>query len=89
MVPLFRSLISIPAGVTRMPAWRFVLFTTAGSLVWNTIFVLAGYGLGANWSRVEPYASVFQNIVIAAVVLFLGYAIVKRVRKRRAQSDAS
>ncbi|OOL32088.1 membrane protein [Rhodococcus rhodochrous] len=89
MVPLFRSLISIPAGVTRMPAWRFVLFTTAGSLVWNTIFVLAGYGLGANWARVEPYAAVFQNIVIAAVVLFLGYAIVKRVRKRRAQSGAN
>lgn len=89
MVPLFRSLISIPAGVTRMPAWRFVLFTTAGSLIWNSIFVFAGYGLGANWSRVEPYAATFQNLVIAAVVLFAGYAVVKRVRKRRAQSDAN
>jgi membrane protein DedA with SNARE-associated domain len=41
MVPLFRSLISIPAGVTRMPLWKFGLLTAAGSALWNTIFVLA------------------------------------------------
>src|SRR5690349_2022926 len=46
MVPIFRSLISIPAGVERMPLGTFLLYTTLGSLVWNTTFVLAGYLLG-------------------------------------------
>ncbi|UTT49926.1 MULTISPECIES: DedA family protein [Rhodococcus] len=82
MVPVFRSLISIPAGVTRMPIWQFLAFTTAGSLIWNSIFVLAGYQLGENWSAVEPYASALQYVVIAVVVAVLGYGIVRRIRSR-------
>ncbi|SED32359.1 membrane protein DedA, SNARE-associated domain [Rhodococcus pyridinivorans] len=82
MVPVFRSLISIPAGVTRMPIWQFLAFTTAGSLVWNSIFVLAGYQLGENWSAVEPYASALQYVVIAVVVAVIGYGIVRRIRSR-------
>lgn len=82
MVPVFRSLISIPAGVTRMPIWQFLAFTTAGSLIWNSIFVLAGYQLGENWSAIEPYASALQYVVIAVVVAVLGYGIVRRIRSR-------
>ncbi|EHK82780.1 DedA family protein [Rhodococcus pyridinivorans] len=82
MVPVFRSLISIPAGVTRMPIWQFLAFTTAGSLIWNSIFVLAGYQLGENWSAVEPYASALQYVVIAVVVAVIGYGLVKRIRSR-------
>ena len=46
MIPIFRSLISIPAGIERMPVWKFLGLTTAGSLIWNSIFVFAGYYLG-------------------------------------------
>jgi membrane protein DedA with SNARE-associated domain len=46
MVPGVRSLVSIPAGARRMPWWEFVLFTGAGSLIWNTVFVAGGYALG-------------------------------------------
>ncbi|UIN31244.1 DedA family protein [Microbacterium binotii] len=80
MVPLFRSFISIPAGVTRMPLWRFVLLTAAGSLVWNTIFVLAGYFLGESWHIVEQYAEVFQVIVIVGVAAGIAWFVVARVR---------
>jgi membrane protein DedA with SNARE-associated domain len=52
MVPMVRSLVSIPAGTTGMPLGRFALLTTAGSLIWNTVFVVAGYLLGANWGIV-------------------------------------
>src|ERR1044072_8473044 len=52
MIPIFRSLISIPAGVERMPLPVFTALTTLGSAIWNTIFVLAGYLLGANWTDV-------------------------------------
>ncbi|MCK0092592.1 DedA family protein [Rhodococcus sp. HNM0563] len=82
MVPIFRSLISIPAGVTRMPIWQFTAFTTAGSLIWNSIFVIAGYQLGENWYRVEPYAETLQYIVIAVVVIAVAYAIVRRMRSK-------
>jgi membrane protein DedA with SNARE-associated domain len=84
MIPLFRSLVSIPAGIERMPLGKFLLLTTAGSLIWNSIFVLAGFFLGENWHVVEQYADTFQKIVIVAVVLFVVYFVVSKVRKHRA-----
>lgn len=87
MVPLFRSLVSIPAGVQRMPMGRFVALSTAGSLIWNTVFVVAGYLLGQNWAVVEQSAGVLQWIVIAAVVVAVGVFVGRRLRSRARQSD--
>ncbi|MFD2474907.1 DedA family protein [Amycolatopsis silviterrae] len=81
MVPIFRSLISLPAGVERMPFGRFLLLTTAGSLLWNTAFVVAGYLLGESWSLVDRYASVFQYAVLAAVAIAVGLFVAVRVRR--------
>jgi membrane protein DedA with SNARE-associated domain len=83
MIPIFRSLISIPAGIERMPIWKFLGLTAAGSLVWNTIFVLAGFYLGENWHVVEQYAGIFQKIVIAVVVLFAAYWVTAKIIKTR------
>ncbi len=80
MVPLFRSLISIPAGVAKMHWWKFGLLTTAGSLIWNSIFVLAGFLLGENWHIVEQYAEVFQTIVIVVVVAAVAWFLFVRIR---------
>lgn len=88
MIPIFRSLISIPAGIERMPVALFLGLTAAGSLIWNTIFVLAGYFLGENWAVVETYAGVFQKIVIVAVAAAVVWFVVSRVRSRRARIDA-
>ncbi|MFF5079334.1 DedA family protein [Actinoplanes sp. NPDC000266] len=71
MIPIFRSLVSVPAGVERMRMPTFLLCTTLGSLVWNATFVLAGYALGANWTAVESYVGILQNLVIAACVLLV------------------
>ena len=87
MVPIFRSLISIPAGIERMPLPIFLLLTTAGSAIWNTIFVLAGYQLGENWHVVENYAGVFQKIVIVAVVAFVAWFVIQRVRSLRTRRE--
>jgi membrane protein DedA with SNARE-associated domain len=82
MVPLFRRFLSLPAGVARMNFPKFLVLTTLGSLIWNTMFVSAGYLLGENWHRVEGYAGIFQKLVLlgvaAAVVLF----VATRVRQR-------
>lgn len=81
MVPIFRSLISLPAGVERMRFWLFLLLTTIGSLIWNSIFVVAGYQLGEQWHRVEPYADWFQRLVILAVLVVVCWFVVSRVRE--------
>ncbi|MEU6037998.1 DedA family protein [Actinomadura sp. NPDC047616] len=80
-IPLFRSFISVPAGVERMPMTSFLLYTAAGSAIWNTIFVLAGYQLGDNWHLVEEYVGTYSKVVVGlaglAVVVFLIVRIVK------------
>ncbi|MEV0235924.1 DedA family protein [Nonomuraea sp. NPDC050786] len=83
MIPLFRSLISIPAGVERMPLLTFTLLTSAGSLIWNTIFVMAGYLLGDNWALVETYVGIGTNVVIALVALAVVVFVVVRLAERR------
>ncbi|MFE9207127.1 DedA family protein [Micromonospora sp. NPDC007230] len=90
MIPIFRSLISIPAGVERMRLATFLLYTTLGSLIWNTVFVMAGYLLGENWHAVESYVGTFQNLVIAVCALAVGYFVVSRVinvRRRRSATE--
>lgn len=79
MIPIFRSLISIPAGVTRMPLVTFSLLTLAGSLIWNTILIYAGFVLGENWDRVEGWVGTLSTIVIIVVIVFLAWWITRRV----------
>ncbi|MEV0617442.1 DedA family protein [Nonomuraea sp. NPDC050404] len=83
MIPIFRSLISIPAGVERMPLPMFTLLTTAGSLIWNTIFVMAGYLLGEQWHLVETYVGVGSKVVLGLVVLAVVIFVVVRLAERR------
>ncbi|TQS18825.1 DedA family protein [Microbispora hainanensis] len=82
MIPIFRSLISVPAGVERMPLGTFLLFTTLGSLIWNTVFVLAGYLLGESWHLVEDYMGIVSKVVVAAVDLVVAWFVAVRLRER-------
>ncbi|MEU4537397.1 DedA family protein [Streptosporangium sp. NPDC023825] len=83
MIPIFRSLISIPAGVERMPILVFTLLTTLGSLIWNTAFVMAGFLLGEQWDLVERYMGVVSKAVLGIVVLAVVVFIVVRLSDRR------
>ena len=82
MVPLVRSPISVPAGVERMPLPLFAALTAAGSLIWNTAFVLAGYALGESWPLVEAYADIASKIVLAVLVLAVVAFVVTRLGRR-------
>ncbi|MGW0062146.1 DedA family protein [Streptosporangium sandarakinum] len=82
MIPIFRSLISIPAGVERMPVPVFLALTTLGSLIWNTVFVMAGYLLGENWELVEGYAGILSKVVLGVVALAVVAFVVLRVLRR-------
>ncbi|WP_408996942.1 DedA family protein [Streptomyces ipomoeae] len=92
MIPVFRSLISVPAGVERMPLPVFTLLTTLGSAIWNTIFVLSGYALGANWTQVTAIVSTYSKVVLGGAALaVLAFVLTRFLRKgngsRRATSQ--
>ncbi|WP_245792452.1 DedA family protein [Bowdeniella nasicola] len=83
-IPIFRSLISIPAGVTRMPMLTFMGLTALGSLLWNTALILAGYYLGENWHLVEKYVGVLTYVVAGLVVLLIVLWVAMRLKSRHA-----
>ena len=84
MVPIFRSLISLPAGVTNMGMLKFTALTAVGSAIWNTILIYAGYLLGANWTIVEDYVGIFAKIVaVVCLVIAVGWIIHRVVVNRR------
>ena len=84
LVPGVRSLVSLPAGAQRMPLPRFVAYTAAGSLVWNALLVGGGYALGTQWDKVEAYAGWLDWMLIAALVLVVGWLAARRIRRHRA-----
>lgn len=79
MIPIVRSLISIPAGIGRMSMIPFLLFTTLGSLIWNTLLVVAGAAFGTAWEKVvvclDAYSNVTYGVIgsIGMLFIFLGY----------------
>ncbi|WP_328798998.1 DedA family protein [Puerhibacterium puerhi] len=92
LVPIVRSLVSIPAGVERMRLGRFVLLTLVGSGIWNTVLVGAGYLLGDQWHRIESWVGTFQTVVIVVVVAALAWwvvSLVRRARRRRRDQAAT
>ena len=89
MVPVVRSLVSIPAGANHMPVGRFLTFTAIGSGVWNSLFVGAGFALGTRWQQVGQYARWLDYAILAFFVVAIAWWVVKKARKRRrARVDA-
>lgn len=87
MVPGVRSLVSIPAGVNRMPLWLFTLLTTLGSAVWNFVFIGLGYELGAQWEQVGKYSDLINYAVVGVIVLVLAVVVGRRFRRQRQGRD--
>ena len=76
MVPIVRSFVSVPAGVVKMPLPQFLLYTAAGSLIWNS--VLIGLGVAAG-DFVEANLHYLDYVVIAAAVAFVGWFVYRKV----------
>lgn len=84
LIPGVRSLISLPAGARGMPIGSFSLFTIAGSLLWNAALIAAGFALGTQYELVDQYSNILDYIVIAALVAFVGWLVVRRIRRVKA-----
>lgn len=87
MLPLFRGLISIPAGIERMSLGVFIIYTTLGSLIWNTAFLVAGYLLGENWYLAEQYFAPVSIGIGVLVVLAIAYFVVSRLLQRKREAS--
>lgn len=82
LIPLIRSLISIPAGMSNMKFWLFLTFTTAGTLIWNIILVNVGAAVGSSWESIIGYMDIYSNIVYAILALLFVIFVVMFVKKR-------
>ena len=75
-IPVVRSLISIPAGMSEMAMGKFLLYTTVGSLIWNTVLLFLGSKVGENWKKIEGIMSQYSHIILILLVLgFVGFVI--------------
>ena len=88
MVPGVRSVVSIPAGMLRMPFLQFVLLTTAGSAAWNALLLGAGWYLGENWQQIQGIVGSVSNFVLILVAVALVFAAIWWWRRRRSYRDA-
>lgn len=83
-VPIVRSLISIPAGMSEMPLGKFFLYTILGSLIWNTVLIVLGAIVGENWTSILNIFNTYSHIVaILLVIIFiiLVYIFYKKKKK--------
>lgn len=83
-VPLIRSVVSVPAGLDRMPLGRFLGLTALGSGIWNAAFIAVGYRLGEDYAVVEEYVGPVSKAVVAVCVVVLVWLVVRTARLRRA-----
>ena len=82
LVPIVRSVVSVPAGADKMPIVRFSLLTAAGSLVWNSIWVAIGWGLGDQWEKAGVWGDRLQYATIAVGAIVLLWLVVRARRNR-------
>jgi membrane protein DedA with SNARE-associated domain len=80
LVPLVRAFISLPAGLAKMPFWRFTWLTALGSIPWVIGFGLIGRAVGDNWEKWRNHLAVLDYIVVIAIVALIVYWLVQRRR---------
>jgi membrane protein DedA with SNARE-associated domain len=86
MLPIIRTFISLPAGVARMPFWRFTLFTVLGCIPWMVALTFAGKQASSNWEDIQSYLHYFDYLVAALIIAGAVYLV---VRWRRGRGDAA
>ena len=77
MVPLVRAFVSLPAGVARMPFWRFTVLSFLGSMPWVVALAFAGHALGGDWTSVRKGFQYVDYVVLVLLVIGIAYAIVR------------
>lgn len=82
-IPLLRSLISIPAGLTHMNMPLFIVLTTIGSAIWNITLIFIGQQLGENWDAVLSYMDIYSYVIYGILIIVVLFAIYKLIQRQR------
>ncbi|MEP7081970.1 MAG: DedA family protein [Chloroflexota bacterium] len=88
MVPLVRTFVSYPAGISRMPMGRFLLFSTLGSLPWNLALITAGFVVGENYPQIEAAIKPFEYVIYAAILLAVAALVARWYLGKRRRASA-
>jgi membrane protein DedA with SNARE-associated domain len=87
MLPIIRTFISLPAGVARMPFWRFSVLTLAGCIPWVLMLTFIGKQAGDNWEQWKDNLHYVDYAVALLIVLGLGYLVIRARRGKRGGGD--
>ncbi|MFW1736675.1 DedA family protein [Acinetobacter sp. ULE_I001] len=82
MVPAVRSLISIPAGMSHMPFWKFMLYSGVGTIIWTTFLACVGYYFGNNIELMQQIFSRVGYVIIGIVLILVAYFFYKKSKAR-------
>ena len=82
-IPLIRSLISTPAGMSGMNQWLFLVLTTLGTLIWNLVLVLVGAKVGNNWHQIVNYMDVYSNIMYVVIAVSAVIFIIWFIKRKK------
>ena len=85
LVPGIRTLISVPAGIELMPITPFLIWTSAGSLIWTLFLTISGFYLGDSYTKIQgwidPFSSIFKIIILIILAISLTILIYKTLKK--------
>ena len=89
VLPAVRTVISLPAGIAKLPFWKFSLLTFFGSLVWSFFLGYIGLKLGENWQTIRPYFRKFDIVILALTIILVGLYVYHKLfrHKLSAQKD--
>ncbi|MFM7889661.1 MAG: DedA family protein [Actinomycetota bacterium] len=87
LIPLIRSLVSVPAGLAKMSLARFSLLTAAGSGIWNALWIYIGIQLEDRWREAESWAKYFDYAIYALVVLMVIIFVTRMIRRHGASAS--
>jgi membrane protein DedA with SNARE-associated domain len=87
MLPIIRTFISLPAGVARMPFWRFTVLTLLGCIPWVLLLGWIGREVGDNWEEWRDYLHYGDYLVLAGIVVLLAWWLIRRRRDRAAPAE--
>ncbi len=84
MIPGVRSFVSLPAGVARMPLWKFTMYTALGCIPFVAVLTWLGVKLGANWESLQQQFKWLDYAVLVVIVAIVAWVVVRRLRRRPA-----
>jgi len=82
LMPVVRTVISLPAGVAKMNLTKFSTYTFVGSIPWNLALTYAGFWLGANWETLSKHGKTFDAIIVAGLAAVAIYFVLNRGRQK-------